>query len=82
MDTEKRKALVFGSLCGLYFLSVGGIAIYTTEWPVYLTLIQLDGLHVLLSIFGRKAATYLLGSTMCLLGLIIWALCARAARRG
>ena len=82
MDTEKRKALVFGFLCGLYFLSVGGISIYTTEWPVYLTLIQLDSLHVLLSIFGRKAATYLLGGTMCLLGLLIWALCARAARRG
>jgi hypothetical protein len=82
MVSEKRKATVFGFLCGLYFLSVGGIAMYTTEWPVYLTLIQLDGLHVLLSIFGRKAATYLLGSTMCFLGLLIWALCARAARRG
>lgn len=81
MDTQKRKALVVGFLCGLYFLSVGGIAIYTTQWPVYLTLIQLDGLHVLLTVFGRKAATYLLGSTMCLLGMFIWGFCVRAARR-
>jgi hypothetical protein len=79
---QPNRAGVFVAwfLIGLYFLSVGIIALSTAEWPIYLTPIQLDGLHGFFSMFGSKAATYLLGSGMCLLGLVRWIACVIAAR--
>jgi hypothetical protein len=73
---KERPALLFGLFAvGLWLTLIGAVAIASGKWPIYLTLMQLDALHVLVSPLGERVATYVVGAFAGVLGLSICVAC-------
>jgi hypothetical protein len=79
-DRQRSAALIALFFLGGYLLAVGVTAVVTGRWPIYLTPPIFDGMHGLLSMFGERLATYLMGGSFCALGLFFWGVCSFAKR--